>query len=59
VLGVIFLYKAVTRREFRETAQGEGKTRELLLTAGRMMPGFLGLLGIGARIFIIVKVLKG
>ena len=59
MLGVIFLYKAVTRREFRETAQGEGKTRELLLMAGRMMSGFLGVLGIGAGIFIIVKVFKG
>lgn len=58
-VGVIFLYKAVTCMEFREAAQGEGKTKALLLTSGRMMSGFLGLLGIGAGIFIIVRVLKG
>ena len=58
-VGVIFLYKALTCTEFREAAHGEGKTRTLLLTSGRMMSGFLGLVGIGAGIFIIVRVLKG
>ena len=59
MVGVIFLYKAVTCTEFHETSQGAGKTRTLLLTTGRMMSGILGLLGIGAGIFIIVRVLKG
>ena len=58
-VGVIFLYKALTCTEFREAAHGEGKKRALLLTSGRMMSGFLGLVGIGAGIFIIVRVLKG
>lgn len=59
MVGVIFLYKAATCTAFRETDHGEGKTKPLLLTSGRMMSGFLGLLGIGAGIFIIVRVLKG
>ena len=59
VVGVIFLYKAVTCTEFRETDEGERKTRASLLWPGRMMSGFLGLLGIGAGILIIVRVLKG
>jgi hypothetical protein len=58
-VGVIFLYKAVTCTEFRETDEGERKTRASLLWPGRMMSGFLGLLGIGAGILIIVRVLKG
>jgi hypothetical protein len=49
----------MTYTEFRETAEGERKTRASLLWPGRMMSGFLGVLGIGAGIFIIVKVFKG
>ena len=59
VLGVTFLYKAATCTQFRESNEGEGKTRVSSLNAGRAMSGFLGLLGIGAGIFIIVRVLNG
>ena len=58
-VGIIFLYKAATCTEFRESAEGEGKTRAASLNAGRVMSGFLGLLGVGAGIFILVRVLKG
>jgi hypothetical protein len=55
----MFVYKAATYTEFRETAEGERKTIAPSLWAGRMMSGILGVLGIGAGIFIIVRVLKG
>lgn len=58
-VGAIFLYRAATCTEFHESAEGEGKTRASSLKAGKMMSGFLGLLGIGAGIFILVRVLNG
>jgi phosphatidylglycerophosphate synthase len=58
-VGVVFLYRAVTCKVFRETALGEGKKRMFPMWEGRILSVFLGLSGIAVGIFIIVRILAG
>jgi hypothetical protein len=59
VVGAIFLYKAVTCEGFREAGAGKGKTRTSPIWEGRIISAFLGLMGVGVGIFIIVRILAG
>lgn len=58
-VGIAFLYKAVTCKRFRETTSGEGKKRVSPIWEGRIISGFLGLMGLGMGIFIIIRILAG
>jgi hypothetical protein len=50
------LYKAITCEGFRETAAGEGKNRTSPRWEGIIISSFLGLVGTGVGIFIIVRI---
>jgi hypothetical protein len=58
-IGIIFLYKAMTCKVFRETDVAEGKARNFPMWMGRTISVFLGLIGVAAGLAIMMRILKG
>jgi hypothetical protein len=54
-----FLVQGGDMQSFRESAEGQGKTRTSPTWEGRIISGFLGLTGMGVGIFIIFRILAG
>ena len=58
-LGLLFLYKAITCKGFRETDVGEGKKRISPTWMGRFVSAFLGLTSVAVGLAIIMRILNG
>ena len=58
-LGILFFYKAMTCKGFREADVGEGKKRISPTWMGRLVAAFLGLTSVLVGLAIIMRILQG